>query len=266
MEVIRRGTGTPEHAVVACVHGDEVCGKRGVERFLDSEPTFREPVKFIVANEEALAKGVRFVEEDLNRCFPGDPDGGTHEKRLAARLADELEGTRFIDLHATRSFPEPFALVGRVDDTTKRLARATGLPRVVDIGYVSRGMIGYVGGVAVECGLLGSEEAAANAHDAIANFLAAVGVVEGEYDYPDPTLYSVFNEVAGSGYEFVDENFERVEKGEVFARKGESGMVADRDFYPVLMSTHGYDETVGFQAERLGPLSEYEVHRPGEGE
>jgi predicted deacylase len=262
MEIVRRGSGTPEYAVVACVHGDEVCGKRAIERFLESDPTFREPVKFVVANEEALAKGVRFVEEDLNRSFPGEPDGGIHEQRLAARLADELADCRFVDLHATRSFSEPFALVGRVDDTTKHLARATGLPRVVDIGYVSRGMIGYVDGVAVECGLLGTDEAAANGHDAISNFLAAVGAVEGDYDYPDPTLYSVFNEVAGSGYEFVGENFELVEKGEVFARKGESGMVADRDFYPVLMSTHGYDETVGFQADRLGRLSEYEVHRP----
>lgn len=263
MEVVRRGSGPPAYAVVACVHGDEVCGKRGIERFLDSDPTFDEPVKFVVANEEALARGVRFVEEDLNRCFPGDPDGGTHEKRLAARLAEELAGCTFLDLHATRSFPEPFALVGRADDTTKHLARATGLSRVVDVGYVSRGMIGYVGGVAVECGLIGTEAAAENARAIIENFLAANGVVDGDYDYPDPTLYSVFNEVVGSGYEVVAENFELVEKGEVFARKGESGLVADREFYPVLMSTHGYDETVGFQADRLGRLSEYEVHRPG---
>lgn len=264
MEVIHRGSGPAEYAVVACVHGDELSGKRAIERFLETEPTFREPVKFVIANEEAIDRGVRYVEEDLNRCFPGDRDGETHEKRLAAELGEELAGTRFIDLHTTRSFPEPFALVGRVNDTTKPLARATGLSRVVDIGYVSRGMIGYVGGVAIECGLLGSEAAVENAYDVIENFLAAVGAIEGEYDYSDPDLYSVFNEVAGSGYEFVGENFELVRKGQVFARKGESGLVADQDFYPVLMSTHGYDETVGFQAEKLGKLSAYEIHRAGE--
>lgn len=259
MEVIRRGEGTPEFAVVACVHGDEVCGKRGIERFLATDPEFAKPVKFVIANEKAVERGVRFVEEDLNRCFPGDPDGGTHEKRLAARLAAELDVCAFLDLHATRSFPEPFALVDRVEETTVDLARSTGLSRVVDIGYVSRGMIGYVGGVAVECGLLGTDEAAANAHAIVRNFLAANGAIDAEFDYPDPELYSVYNEVVGSGYEFVAENFERVEKGETYARKGESGLVADRDFYPVLMSTHGYDEAVGFQADRLGRLSEYGI-------
>lgn len=264
MQVLRRGTGTPEHAVVACVHGDERCGKRGIERFLDSDPTFEKPVKFVIANQEALDRGVRFVEEDLNRCFPGDPNGETHEKRLAARLADELADCAFVDLHATRSFADPFSLVSQIDETTTHLARATGLSRVVDIGYVSRGMIGYVGGVAIECGLIGSEAAAENAHAVVENFLAANGVVDVDHDYPDPTLYSVYEQVAGSGYEFVAENFERVEKGEVYAKKGESGLVADRDFFPVLMSTDGYDETVGFQADRLGPLSTYEIKPPAE--
>lgn len=263
MKIIRRGDGEPEHAIVACVHGDELCGKRGIDQFLDTDPTFLKPVKFILANEAAMAAGTRFVDEDLNRCFPGNPEGDTHEKRLAAALSAELDGCAFIDLHSTRSSPKPFALVGRVDDTTVQLVRATGLSPLVDIGYVSRGMIGYVGGVAIECGLLGSDGAAENAADVIANFLAATGVVDGEYELSDPTLFKVFNQVTGSEYEFIAENFELVERGETFARREEARLVADEEFYPVLMSTDGYDETVGFQADRLGTLSEYELHRPG---
>ncbi len=91
MRVAQLGSGTPEIAVVAGIHGDEPCGVRAVERLLDERPTVNRPVKLVVANEAALERRVRFIDEDLNRTFPGDPDAKTHEGRLAAALVSELE-------------------------------------------------------------------------------------------------------------------------------------------------------------------------------
>ncbi|WP_458209666.1 succinylglutamate desuccinylase [Haladaptatus sp. NG-SE-30] len=254
MHVQTVGDGTPELAVVACIHGDEVCGKTAIERVLAEDPSFERPVRFIIANEEAVAANKRFIDEDLNRAFPGDPDGTTHESRLAAELLPELRGCGVVDLHSTHSHPEPFALVSQLNDRTKELARATGVGRVVDISYVAGGLIDHVDGVAVECGLHGTDRAARNAERVLRNVLGATGALDTFREEGTPELYRIFDSVQGEGYKFVGENFVRVDEETVFARKDGEELRADRPFYPVLMSTEGYGDMIGFRAERVGKL------------
>ncbi len=129
----------------------------------------------------------------------------------------------------------------------------------MDISYLAGGLIDYVDGVAVECGYQGSERAARNAERVLRNFLGETGALDTLSDAGTPELYRVFDAVEGADYEFLGENFVRVEEGEVFARKEDdeaTELRADRPFYPVLMSTDGYDEMVGFRAERVGKLDE----------
>lgn len=257
MRVQTYGVGTPEIAVVAGLHGNEPCGKTAIERVLAEKPVFDRPVRFAIANERAIAAKVRFIDEDLNRAFPGTSDGMTHESRVAAKLLPKLRDCAVLDLHSTRSHPDPFALLSRLNDRTRRLVQATGVGRVVDISYVAGGLIDYVDGVAVECGYRGTERAERNAERIVRNFLGETGVVDTLSHTGKPELYRIFDAVEGIGYEFVGENFVRVEEGEVFARtEGDEAteLRADRPFYPVLMSTDGYDGMVGFRAERVGEV------------
>ncbi|GAA0226978.1 succinylglutamate desuccinylase/aspartoacylase family protein [Haladaptatus pallidirubidus] len=254
MHVETVGDGTPELAVVACLHGNELCGKTAIERVLAENPDFHRPVRFVVANEEAIVNNVRSIDEDLNRAFPGDQEGETHESRLAAELLPLVRDCSLLDLHSTRSHPEPFALVAQLNDRTEQLARATGVSRVVDVSYIAGGLIDHVDGVAVECGLRGTKRAGENAERVLRNFLGEMDAVDTLSDASDPELYRIFDVVEGTGYDFVGENFVRVEVGEPFARKNGEERRAERAFYPVLMSTNGYEEILGFQAERVGKL------------
>ncbi|WP_435346212.1 succinylglutamate desuccinylase [Haloarchaeobius sp. HRN-SO-5] len=255
MRVVTLGEGAPDVGVVVCVHGDEPCGERALDRFLADDVPVQRPVKFVVANERALEAGTRFVDEDLNRAFPGDPDADSHEARLAAALLDELAGLDVLDLHATRSTPEPFALYQRLTPGTRRVLRRAGVERAVDIGAVPGGLTEFVDGAAVECGFVGTDAAVDTAERVLRNYLAAAGVVDAPFELADPTVFEVTDTVAGSGYEFVAENFVEVAAGEVFARRGDDARRAADPFYPVLMSTDGYEDVVGFAARRLGPLS-----------
>ncbi|MFC6732905.1 MULTISPECIES: succinylglutamate desuccinylase/aspartoacylase family protein [unclassified Haladaptatus] len=256
MRVHTLGSGDPAFAVVACLHGDELCGKRAIERFLDAEIPVEKPVKFVIANEEAIETGERFIDEDLNRAFPGHENSTSHEDALAAKVLAELEGLRVLDLHSTVSYPEPFVFYHRLTETTRHMLRATGLEKVVNISHVGGGLINHVDGIAVECGLKGSDEATENASELLVNYLAANGIIDHEYALSDPDVYRVTTVVPGAGYEFLGENFVEVKAGEVFATKlGEPEKVADEAFYPVLMSTDGYDHLIGFAAEKLGRLS-----------
>jgi predicted deacylase len=249
------GEGTPQHAIVACVHGDETCGWHAVNRLKQANIPLQAPIKFVLANERAFRLGYRFCESDLNRVSPGDPDGATYEERLAARLRAELEGLKVLDFHSTEARTTPLALVAGRTSESLRLARSTGIGPVVDMDYLGGGVTQDLDGVAVECGYYDDESAATMAYKILLNFLAAEGIIDRPFDEVDQDVYEVFGVAEGAGYTFVAENLERVEAGAVFARKNGEARRAETDFYPVLMSTHGYEDIIGFMARRVPSAS-----------
>ena len=273
------GGDDPPYAVVACLHGDEPCGLRAVEHLRANEPELAEPLRLVVANERAIDDGCRCVDEDLNRAFPGDPDGDSHESRLAADVLSAVEGRTVLDLHSTVSGSEPFAVVGRTTDRSLALAAATGTDHAVDAGSLGGGLLSHVDGVAVECGLSGSEAAAGVAVRVVARFLTAAELVPEPSALPTgdavalpettpdhglpargttPELFRIVGEAGRAGDVFTGENFRRVAAGEAFARRDGASVQAQEAFYPVLMSTDGYADKLGFRAVREGRLTAVE--------
>jgi len=255
MHVETLGDGPPEYTIVACVHGDETCGWHAFNRLKASDVTLRAPVKFVLANERAFKLGYRFCDADLNRVMPGDPESEQHEVRLAASLRREIEGTKVLDFHSTESEGCPYAIVTGQDPASRRLARSTGLDRLVDMSHLGGGVTEHVEGVAVECGYYDDEDAASGAHRILLHFLAAEGLLDRPYARSTPEVYEVFDDAPGRGFTFVAENFRRVDAGEVFAEKDGTVRRAEEAFYPVLMSTHGYADRIGFMAHRAETIT-----------
>lgn len=279
MRVYDIGGDDPSYAVVACLHGDEPCGLRAVEYVREHRRPLAEPLRLVVANERAVEAGVRAVETDLNRVFPGDPDGDSYESRLAAEVLDAVAGRTVLDLHSTVSAAEPFVVIGTATDRTLELAAATGTDHVVEASYLGGGLLAHVDGVAVECGYKGTDAAAGNAIRVLARFLAAVDLLdepadlvesgvppaEPGHELPDrattgpPTVYRIVGETGRAGDEFRGENFGHVAAGETFAVRDGEPVIAAESFYPVLMSTDGYDDKLGFRAQRVGRLPEVDA-------
>ncbi|AEH35533.1 succinylglutamate desuccinylase/aspartoacylase domain-containing protein [Halopiger xanaduensis] len=259
MKVAQIGSGTPEVAVVAGIHGDEPCGVRAVERLLDERPTVERPVKLIVANEKALERQVRFVDEDLNRAFPGDPDAKTHEGQLAHRLVEELEGCLTFSMHSTQSHAEPFAIVNGVNETAEEIVPQLPVTAMVETSNFAEGrLFSEIDTVEVECGMQGSETAAQNADRLTRAFLTAVGALPGDTMYNDLPVYrltDVIRKQEADTYEVFVDNFAEVEAGESFAAADGDEQVADESFYPVLMSSNGYRDVFGYAAEKLDVLT-----------
>ncbi|MDY6777378.1 MAG: succinylglutamate desuccinylase/aspartoacylase family protein [Candidatus Nanohaloarchaea archaeon] len=255
MQVIDRGPGEPEVAVVALVHGDEPCGRKAIERLLDETESFRQPVRFIYANEKAAAQNERFIDEDLNRVFPAPHDPETHEQRLAQELETALDGMDVLDLHSTVSHDEAYLLYTRNLDGIAPLLQATGIGRAVDISHVAGGLIDAIRGVAVECGPKGTEKAEEQAYSAARTFLVNQGVINGERAQSNPEIYQITDEVTKEeDWRFTATNFKQVGAGEQFATSDNGQITAEEAFYPILMSTDGYDDILGFKARRLGRL------------
>ena len=247
MKVIDKGNGEPEIVVIGSIHGDEPAGKNAIESLIKSNQ-FEKPVRFIVANEKALKQDKRYIDSDLNRSFPGDPESEKYEERLASRIMEKIEGKTVLDLHTTHSYPEPFANIKSIEDV--EYVKECNVDTAVYFPEESGALTGQAEGIVIETGYQKSEEAVKNAEEVTKNFLASRGVIDEEYSTSDPEVFRYYETVEGD-YEFLANNFQRVEAGTVYARNESEELVAEEAFYPVLMSTNGYDGQLGFKAEKL---------------
>ncbi|ELY95842.1 succinylglutamate desuccinylase/aspartoacylase domain-containing protein [Natrialba taiwanensis] len=259
MRVAQLGSGTPEIAIVAGVHGDEPCGVRAIERLLDEQPTVSRPVKLIVANEKALERQVRFVDEDLNRAFPGDPDAETHEGRLANELVSALGDCLTFSMHSTQSHADPFAIVNEVSETATTVCPQLPVVAMVETSEFAEGrLFSTVETIEVECGLQGSETAAQNADRLTRAFLTAVGALPGDTvrrDLPVFRLTDVIPKERAEKYEVFVENFTEVPAGDPFVAADGVEQIAEEAFYPVLMSSNGYRNVFGYSAEKIDVIT-----------
>ncbi|WP_123537555.1 M14 family metallopeptidase [Halosimplex salinum] len=261
MRVETLGDGEPEIAVVGGIHGDEPAGVRAVEGLMEERPAVAEPVKLVIANEEAIERGERYVEADLNRSFPGRADGQSHEVRLAHALGREVSGCLTLALHTTQSYGGMFALVDEVRDLARRICPRLSVDAVVETGH-AEGRIFEVAPdtVEVECGYQKSEQAARNAGQVAREFLAAAGALPDE-ETPHQTELPVFRlgdpvpKTAAQEYEVFVDNFEEVLAGERVAAADGEVVFADEDFHPVLLSAYGYEDVFGYMAQQVGTLS-----------
>ena len=253
--------GAPAVAAVGGIHGDEPCGVRAIERFLESGPVdeVQRPVKLIVANERALDAGTRYVEGDLNRLFPGDPDSDTYEERLAHDLWAEIRECITLGFHSTVSFDEPFGTLADLTPAKADIMRALPLSHAADFtGVVSGRSVNLPKFVNVEAGYQGSDAAADNAYDCLLAYLRAMDVLPGDPEPTDTTHYSVratLEKAPGTTYRVHVENFERVPPGTAYATTGTGEeLTSETEFWPVLLSASGHDALLGYAADRTGEI------------
>lgn len=250
MKVYKFGEGKPEFTITGSIHGDEPAGKKAIEDIIEQDLEFQCPVQFIIVNEEALEENKRFLEADLNRSFPGDRGSSKHEERLAAELLEKIGDSKVLDIHTTHSFDRPFANTKSFEDPEMKMIEASNVDYTVKFEEDSGILTDYATGIVVEAGHQGTEKAVENAVDVIKNFLAYFKVIEGDFKASDPEKFVQGEKVEGD-WEFLAENFQKVEKGEIYAKRDGEELIAEESFYPVLMSTEGYEGVLGHKARKV---------------
>ncbi len=261
-----RGRGEPEVAVVGSMHGDEPSGARAIHRLLERDVEYDRAVKYVVANPPALERGVRYVDVDMNRVFPGDVDSGDLERRLAARVCMETQGYTTLALHSTQSTPKPFALFSRHDTDVLRWASRLPVEHAVDESRISDGSFTGCGDVvSVECGCQGTPAATDTAVEVVEAFLQVTGAADTGYvSEGEPDYYEVYDRVGKDpdvDYSLRVDNFTEVGEGTVYATHSVGELKAEESFYPVLMSEEGYEDVLGYKARRVaGSLEEAMEH------
>jgi hypothetical protein len=123
MRVIQ-GPGPVIVSVVCCPHGNELIGQYVFEYY---EPIIAHipGLRLVFANEPAHNNSRRFIDADLNRCFPGSPTGN-HEERLAHTLMPLITDARFVlDLHTTTSDIVMTPIVANLGADTRAILNLT---------------------------------------------------------------------------------------------------------------------------------------------
>lgn len=261
MRVVQLGEGEPSVAVVGSIHGDEPCGRDGIEAVLSDPPDVTRPVKFVVANEAALEAETRYLDTDLNRAFPGDPEGDAHEDRLAARLTAAVQDCTVLALHSTQSYEGLFALVDELTPMARDICPKLSVDAVVQTTGQNGGRIfsAVPSTIEVECGYQGSVEAAENAEQVIREFLAATGIStdpapERTESLPVFQLGDPIPKALTAEYEVFARNFEPVAAGDPIAAADGETVYADEPFHPVLLSAEGYEDVFGYMSTHIGSL------------
>jgi predicted deacylase len=163
-------------------------------------PAFRARTPFVVPDDG----------KNLNRCFPGNPDGTLADRLAYAAFTQLISGSdAYIDAHCGDMVEalEPFALyeAGPAEARAAEMATAYGLPYVIrqekgpdrPVSGTSSSAASEIGVPAItaesgECGLI-QEEAVARHVRGLDGVLALLGMIDApEGDRPAPTYLSKF--------------------------------------------------------------------------
>jgi len=101
-----------EILLIGATHGDEPLGVQVIERLIDLG--FENYFDVLIGNPKALNKNLRYLEFDLNRAYPGDPNSPFFEKRLAydnLKIAQKYK--YIIHIHEASKGLDDFIIVPR---------------------------------------------------------------------------------------------------------------------------------------------------------
>jgi predicted deacylase len=203
----------PTVLVTGGVHGGEYPGIEAairLARSLNPEVLAGRVLVVHQANPPAFRAKLQYLNpldgKNLNRVFPGDPNGTASERMAAALFAYARAADAWIDLHGgdIHEALVPFTIYaggeGSVAGQARRMAEVYGIPRLVESASVSGGTYAAAAAAGIpailpeagECGRL-DEEAVATHLFGLTNALRALGVLPEEpEEVPPPRTYRRF--------------------------------------------------------------------------
>lgn len=137
------------------VHGNEVFT---IKILKELERELPGKFSYLLANELAVKKATRFIDTDLNRAAPGDPNSKDYERRRAAEILEIAKKYKYvIDLHGTSAKSGIFLIITNPKRVNMKLAALLPVKNVVvweSAGKKSTGPLTRFTkcGLEIECG------------------------------------------------------------------------------------------------------------------
>jgi succinylglutamate desuccinylase len=255
------GEGKPRLAVVTCLHGDEIVGKK-IFKTLRTLSIDHGSILVILANPHALKLKRRFVKKDLNRSFPGRVDG-VFEERLAVKILNDLKDIDFvIDLHATNSKIDSLIII---TETNKMIRRQLDFLCPEKVALIRKKVFGgqelianVKAGASLEYGPDKSGRNYQKIMTDLLEFFQNAGHLKGQKrKFLKKSYYEVSGQYAVDKGFVPNKNlddFKFISRGEKIGRLGKKDIVAKDGFYPVFLGKGRYKKTLCLVARKVGKL------------
>lgn len=253
------GSGKPIVGIVGVTHGNE-SGYAIIKRLTKTITLKKGTVQFILANPYALAKKVRFIDADLNRIFPGKPDGNIEEQLADQLLSIGKHCDYLLDLHSCSMESEAFCIVRSDTGVQFNLAKMTGLKNIVIYPRKTQkgsSLIDHVFcGIGLELGLHNKEKTIQYGYDAVLNVLASLKMIDDKRT--KRTIEQAIFHVTKQYYRiktFIPEtditNFSLVKKHEVLGKNLKGTRYAKEAFYPIMFNQKSYSRILCWVGKKI---------------
>ncbi len=215
--------------IVCCLHGNERYGFE-VSRNQSFFP-------FFLANKKAFIENKRFIDSDLNRCFPGNINGNC-EERLAYNLLKKIKKFYYIiDLHSSSNNCPMFGIITKPNNEKIEFAKQLGLKKLIimpEFFASGKALIDFVDcGISIEVGPHNRPENIGEANQLIKN------IIENKSNN-DIEIFEVFDSIKKSKENILINNFDNIKKGDIIASDILGNQIAEYDFTAVLVGEDAY--------------------------
>lgn len=229
-------------ALIVGLHGDEPFSLEVKEKLSEIMPTF-------IGNPSALEKGIRYIESDLNRVFPGKEDGNYEEKRAFELMKNLKEFDCVVDLHSSVCNFDLFAILTKLDEKKIEIIKKMGIKKIVLMSEKVDSGASLINNV--NCGIsleIGPHNRKENVEDVLEAMKKLINENSGNVD---PEIFEVFDILEGErNIKFFIDNFKPVKKGELIA-KGKKDYYAESDFIPVFVGEGAYNGVLCFMTKKI---------------
>jgi succinylglutamate desuccinylase len=234
-------------------HGNETIGL-AVAKELKKNKIIHGTLLVHTANELAYKRKVRFIDEDLNRAFPGNPKGN-HEQRLAYKILPRIMSADIvIDIHSTKSDLKDALIITTLNNKTRKLIEVINPKYVLLMSATKKNALisNAKVGIAFEYGKNGDKLALQKIVRDIERLLSRLKMISktckaGRSKTKWFDVHSTVPKTSKAKVLPSIQNYKLVKKNSVYAVAGKEKIKATEDFYPILFgSGKTYKDIFGF--------------------
>lgn len=238
-------------------HGDET-GGLAVAKEIKKLKLLKGEIFIHVANELAYKKKKRYIDQDLNRSFPGKI-GGNYEQRLATKILPLVKSADMvIDIHTTKSELRDALIVTKLNEKTRKFIDTISPKYLLFMSATkSNALISNAKvGIAFEYGKNRDVRTVRDTVIGIKRLLGHLEMIQGKPRERVSTTkwFDVYRSVPKPKNAKLlksIKNYKLVRKGTPYAIAGNKKMLAPKDFYPILFGNKNYEEIFGFAARPI---------------
>lgn len=240
--------------LVIATHGNE---RAGLKIAKEIEKLHIDNLVIQVGNEKALKLNKRYIDQDLNRSFPGKKNGN-YEERRAFELTPIIKSADLvIDIHSTTSDTRDTLIVNKLNKETLECLESIQPKYVVVMEKSKNSLISQAKiGISFEYGKDNSANTLKKTVLDIKKLLNHFGLIKIKLSKAR-TETKYFNVVSiiskPKGYILLKriKSYALIKKGSVYAINRKDELTADEDFYPILFGEKNYKDYFGFKGRNI---------------